>query len=77
MTELLTPEELAAYLKIPVRTIYDWRTRQYGPPARKIGKHLRYRKADVEMWVQNPHPSTSAIPEIPRQRAPKRKSPAK
>jgi excisionase family DNA binding protein len=51
MTELWGPQELADYLHIPLQTIYQWRTRQYGPPGVRIGKHVRYRKTDVEQWV--------------------------
>jgi DNA-binding transcriptional MerR regulator len=51
MGKLWGPKELAEYLGIPVQTIYLWRTRGYGPPGRRIGKHLRYRPADVERWV--------------------------
>ncbi len=29
--------EVAAYLKIPERTLYQWRHRGYGPPGRRVG----------------------------------------
>ncbi|MGI8310164.1 helix-turn-helix transcriptional regulator [Saccharopolyspora hattusasensis] len=45
------PEDLASYLKVPVATVYQWRHKGYGPCARKIGRHLRYRPDDVEAWV--------------------------
>jgi predicted DNA-binding transcriptional regulator AlpA len=32
-------------------TIYGWRTSGYGPPAIKVGKHLRWRPASVIDWV--------------------------
>lgn len=51
MGKLWGPKEVAEYLGIPVQTIYQWRTRGYGPPGRRIGKHVRYRPADVEKWV--------------------------
>lgn len=40
------------YLGIPVGTLYQWRHRRTGPPARKIGRHLRYDPADVRAWVR-------------------------
>lgn len=49
--ELLDPEWLSGVLGIPVRTIYAWRQRGEGPPAYRIGKHLRYRRSDVEAWL--------------------------
>lgn len=49
---LVTPEELSEMLQIPVGTIYQWRARHTGPPAHKVGRHLRYRRADVEAWLE-------------------------
>lgn len=49
----LTPEELVAYLKLPSKqTVYQWRTRGYGPPGTKIGKHVRFRREDVDKWME-------------------------
>lgn len=50
---LWTPEEVAAYLGVPVRTLYAWRYRGYGPPADRIGKHLRYRRKRVRRWLES------------------------
>jgi excisionase family DNA binding protein len=49
---LLTVEELAEYLGVPVATIYAWRYRREGPPGFKVGKHVRYRWRDVEEWIE-------------------------
>ena len=49
---LWTVQELSEFLRIPVDTIRGWRTKHYGPPARKIGKHLRYDPADVQRWLE-------------------------
>ena len=46
----LTVDELAARLRIPKATLYQWRSRGEGPRAVRIGRHLRYRLADVERW---------------------------
>lgn len=48
---LWTVDEVAAYLRVPVTTIYQWRTRGYGPVGRRVGRHLRYRAEDVARWV--------------------------
>lgn len=48
---LWSVDELATFLGVPVATIYQWRHKKYGPPARRVGKHLRYRPADVEAWL--------------------------
>jgi excisionase family DNA binding protein len=49
---LLTVEELAEYLGVPVATIYAWRYRREGPSGFKVGKHVRYRWRDVEEWIE-------------------------
>lgn len=51
MSDLLTVHDLAAYLRVPVGTLYNWRVTGEGPPAARIGRHLRYRKVDVEAWL--------------------------
>jgi excisionase family DNA binding protein len=48
---LLSPEEVAAFLSIPVKTLYQWRYKGVGPWGQRIGRHLRYRPADVEAWL--------------------------
>ncbi|HLT09233.1 MAG TPA: helix-turn-helix domain-containing protein [Micromonosporaceae bacterium] len=48
---LATAEEVAAYLGVPVRTLYQWRLRGTGPRASKVGRHLRYRWSEVERWL--------------------------
>ena len=51
LSKLLTIEELSEYLKVPVPTLYRWRTQGYGPVGRRMGRHLRYREDDVRRWV--------------------------
>lgn len=48
---LLDVRDLAAYLGVPVSTIYDWRTRGVGPRAHRFGKHLKFAVSDVRAWV--------------------------
>jgi excisionase family DNA binding protein len=49
--KLWSPQDVAEYLGVPVQTIYQWRSRGYGPPGFRVGKHVRFRPADVEAWV--------------------------
>ena len=49
---LLTVADLAAYLGIPVATIYRWRYRREGPIGYRIGRHVRYRSRDIEQWLE-------------------------
>lgn len=48
---LMTVEDVSDYLRVPVGTLYRWRTTGYGPAGKRIGKHLRYRSEDVVAWV--------------------------
>ncbi|MFC3689955.1 helix-turn-helix transcriptional regulator [Aquipuribacter hungaricus] len=43
--------DVATYLGVPVATLYQWRHTGTGPKAYRLGKHLRYRQADVESWL--------------------------
>ncbi len=53
LEKLLTVEDLAEYLGVPVATLYAWRYRRQGPPGFRVGRHLRYRWTDVEEWIKN------------------------
>ena len=48
---LLTIEDLAEYLGVPVATLYAWRYHREGPPGFRVGRHIRYRWADIEEWI--------------------------
>lgn len=52
MTDLLTTKQVAEYLRVPVATLYQWRYQGRGPRAARVGRHLRYRKADVDRWLE-------------------------
>jgi excisionase family DNA binding protein len=48
---LWTVNDVADYLGVPVQTLYAWRARHYGPPARRVGRYLRYRATEVHAWL--------------------------
>ena len=49
-SEILTIEEVARYLRVSERTVYEWA--QKGEiPAGKIGTVWRFKKDDIEGWV--------------------------
>ena len=56
---LLTVQDLADYLDVPVATIYGWRYRRQGPPGFRIGRHLRFRWSDIERWIEDRITQTS------------------
>jgi excisionase family DNA binding protein len=45
--------EVAKYLGIPEKTIYVWRTRNTGPRGIRVGRHIRFRRSDVESWLDS------------------------
>ncbi|GAB3838538.1 helix-turn-helix transcriptional regulator [Kribbella italica] len=45
-------DRVSAYLGIPKWTLYGWRKSKYGPPASRMGRHLRYDPADVIAWKE-------------------------
>jgi len=48
--ELMTVEEVAEYLRVSPKTVYDW-AQKGRIPAGKIGNTWRFRRKDVEEWV--------------------------
>ena len=49
---ILTIEEVANYLRVSDRTVYDWAQRGE-IPAGKIGTVWRFKKSEVEKWVND------------------------
>ncbi len=50
---LLTANELADFLDVPIKTLYAWRCRGEGPVGFRAGRHIRYRWVDVEVWIED------------------------
>ncbi|MGW2375629.1 helix-turn-helix domain-containing protein [Kitasatospora sp. NPDC001683] len=50
-TRFLTPEDIAAMFGVPLETVYQWRRKRTGPPAFRVGRHLRYHPEAVAQWV--------------------------
>ena len=48
-SELLTPQEAAAILKVPVCFVYE-RTRKNAIPLRRYGKYVRIPKDELLAW---------------------------
>lgn len=48
---LWTVTDVSHYLGVPVGTLYQWRSRRLGPPGLRVGRHLRYRPAEVARWL--------------------------
>jgi excisionase family DNA binding protein len=50
--KLLTVQEAAEHLGVPVQTMYAWRASGKGPAAVKVGRHLRYRPESLAAWLE-------------------------
>jgi excisionase family DNA binding protein len=51
MDNLMTPRQVAEYLGVPLATVYRWRYLGEGPSGFRVGRHVRYRRTDVEAWI--------------------------
>jgi len=52
MHEIMTIEEVAAYIRVSERTVYDWA--QKGElPGGKLGTTWRFKRDDIEKWVSD------------------------
>jgi excisionase family DNA binding protein len=51
MEQLMTIEEVADFLQVPVATLYRWRHQGTGPRAYRVGRHLRYEPKGVRQWL--------------------------
>lgn len=51
--------KVSRYLAVSKDTIYGWRKSDYGPPAIKVGKHLRWQPERVVAWVEEQQLRTS------------------
>jgi predicted DNA-binding transcriptional regulator AlpA len=48
---LWTVHDVSAFLGMPVGTLYQWRYMRVGPPAYRVGRHIRYDPAAVRTWL--------------------------
>lgn len=53
MERLLSADEVAEFLGIPVATLYQWRHKGCGPDAYRVGRHLRYEPSTVRAWLED------------------------
>ncbi|GAA1971303.1 hypothetical protein GCM10009798_35210 [Nocardioides panacihumi] len=49
--QMLTLQEAAAFLRLPEGTLRYWRHLGAGPRSFKIGRHVRYWKTDLILWL--------------------------
>ena len=49
--DLLTMQEVADMVRVPLATLRYWRHLGTGPRSFKLGRHVRYWRADLVLWL--------------------------
>ena len=62
LAPLLSIEDLAEYLSVPVTTIYDWRVDGKGPCGVRGGRHVKFSQRDVQAWIEAHRESRPGAP---------------
>lgn len=53
-SDLMTRKQAAAYLGVTPGTLAVWKTKhRYSLPMIKVGKLAKYRKADLDAWIES------------------------
>jgi len=47
---LWTAAEVAAYFGVPLGTVYQWNSKGTGPRGMRVGRHVRYSRAEIDRW---------------------------
>ena len=53
LEKLLSVEEVAEFLGVPVNTLYQWRHKGTGPSAFRVGRFLRYDPVVLRAWLDD------------------------
>lgn len=51
-SEWMSIKETADYLGIRVRTLRNWRAQRRGPPSYKRDSLVRYKRSEVDVWLE-------------------------
>ena len=49
----LSVAEISAYLGVRGTTLYKWIARKPGIPAHKVGRHWKFKRAEIDDWVKS------------------------
>jgi hypothetical protein len=58
----LSVDDVSAYLGIRRGTVYKW-VERLGLPARKVGRLLKFRRSEIDRWVEERSSRTGKVPE--------------
>lgn len=48
---LLSVDDVAGICRVPPKTVHRWLYERTGPPSLRVGKYRRFRRPDVEAWL--------------------------
>jgi excisionase family DNA binding protein len=57
--KLLTQHQLSSELEVSLRTLERWRQQGTGPAFIRVGRSPRYRRADIDAWLEQRQPRSS------------------
>lgn len=57
---IVTVEQLAEYLQVPVQTVYAWNKRGTGPKVWHVGRGARYYATDIKAWLDEKYAGSAA-----------------
>lgn len=50
--DIMTTAQAAEYLQLAEQTLEGWRRKRTGPPFIRIKRAVRYRKGDIDAWLE-------------------------
>jgi excisionase family DNA binding protein len=53
LPEYLSPPQAAAYLSLSPRILERWRAQGVDLPFMRLGRRVRYRRADLDAWMES------------------------
>lgn len=62
MLILMDENETSKMLKVSIQTLRNWRAKEKGPAYYRIGRSIRYKKKDVEAYLERRFIQTSFKP---------------
>ena len=62
---LMTLDEVAGYLGVTSNAMYTMRHRGRGPQAFRLGTRLRYRRSEVDAWLEAHRDEPREVPRQP------------
>lgn len=52
MTKLMSTQDVADVLGVPLPTFYRWRTEGKGPAGIRVGRRIKFTQAAVDEWLK-------------------------